>query len=90
MSEQETDVVMEFPCDFGIKAMGLTSDDFDAVVVSLVRPFVDDIKEGAVTSKQSSSGKFTSVTVDFRATSKQQIENIYQALMDHEQVKYIL
>ena len=71
-------------------SMGLATDDFDAVVVSIIRQYVDDIKEGAVTTKQSSGGKYTSVSVDFNATSKQQIEDIYQALMDHEQVKYIL
>ena len=90
MSEQETEAVMEFPCDFGIKAMGPTSDDFDSIVVGIIRQYVDDIKEGAVTTKQSSGGKFTSVSVDFHVTSKQQLDAIYKALMDHEQVKYIL
>ncbi len=90
MSEQEKEVKMVFPCDYGIKAMGLNTDDFDALIVGIVRQFVGDIKEGAVTSKQSSSGKFTSVTVDFKATSKQQLDDIYQELTDNKQVKYIL
>ncbi len=90
MSEQKPEVSMAFPCDFAIKAMGPTSDDFDSIVVGIIRQYVDDIKEGAVTTKQSSGGKFTSVTVDFHAESKQQLDTIYKALIDHEQVKYIL
>ena len=88
MSEQET--LMEFPCDFAIKVMGPSSDDFDSVVVGIIRQYIDDIKEGAVTTKQSSGGKFTSVTVDFHVESRQQLDAIYQALSEHEQVKYIL
>lgn len=90
MSEQETEELMEFPCDFAIKAMGPTSDDFGLIVVAIIRQYVDDIKEGAVTTKQSSTGKFTSVTVDFYAESKEQLDTIYKALSDHKQVKYIL
>ena len=90
MSEQKNEALMEFPCDFSIKAMGPTSADFDTIVVTIIRQFVVDIKEGAISSKQSSGGKFTSVTVDFYVESKQQLDSIYQALIAHEQVKYIL
>ncbi|PHS26203.1 MAG: transcriptional regulator [Methylophaga sp.] len=90
MSEQQTATLMEFPCDFAIKAMGPSSDDFDSIVVGIIRQYVDDIKEGAVTTKQSSTGKFTSVTVDFHVDSREQLDTIYKALSDHKQVKYIL
>jgi putative lipoic acid-binding regulatory protein len=87
---EENETLIEFPCDFDIKAMGPTSDDFDAIVVDIVRRHVDDIKEGAVNSKQSSGGKFTSVTVTIYVTSKPQLDAIYQDLSAHEQVKYVL
>ena len=87
---EENETLIEFPCDFDIKAMGPSSDDFDAVVVDIVRRHVDDIKEGAVSSKQSSGGKFTSVTVKIYATSKSQLDAIYQDLSSHDQVKYVL
>lgn len=90
MSELESDTLLEFPCEFGIKAMGESSDNFDTIVVSIVRQHVKDIAEGAITTKQSSGGKFTSVTVNFQATSKAQLDAIYRQLSDHEAVKYIL
>jgi putative lipoic acid-binding regulatory protein len=90
MSESENDTLLEFPCDFGVKAMGESSDDFDLIVVGIVRQHVDNIAEGAVTTKQSSGGKFTSVTVNIQATSKAQLDAIYQQLTAHEAVKYVL
>lgn len=91
MSEQEPqETLLEFPCDYAIKAMGETSDQLDAVVVEIVRRHVDDIAEGAVSTKQSSGGKFTSITVNIEATSKPQLDAIYQELSDHELIKYVL
>lgn len=91
MSEQDNqETLLEFPCDFAIKAMGETSDDLDEIVIEIVRRHVDDIAEGAVSSKQSSGGKFTSITVMIRATSKQQLDAIYRDLSSHQRIKYVL
>lgn len=91
MSEQDNqETLLEFPCDFAIKAMGETSDDLDQIVIEIVRRHVDDIAEGAVSSRQSSGGKFTSVTVTIKATSKQQLDAIYMELSSHQRIKYVL
>jgi putative lipoic acid-binding regulatory protein len=90
MAENNEETLLEFPCDFAIKAMGESSDEFDAVVVEIVRRHVEEIHEGAVASKQSSGGKFTSVTVTIRAHSKAQLDAIYQELSDHQLIKYVL
>jgi len=90
MAVEENDAKLEFPCDFGIKAMGVTHSEFDSIVVSIVRRHVEDIKEGAVTSKQSANGKFTSVTVDFYVTSREQLEAIHRDLISHDAIKYVL
>jgi len=91
MSEQEQqETLLEFPCDFAIKAMGETSEELDSIVVEIVRRHVDDIAEGAVSQKQSSGGKFTSITVTIRVTSKPQLDAIYQDLSDHDAIKYVL
>lgn len=91
MSEQDQqETLLEFPCDYAIKAMGETSEQLDAVVVEIVRRHVEDITEGAVSTKQSSGGKFTSITVTIRATSKPQLDAIYQELTSHELIKYVL
>lgn len=84
MSEQES--LLEFPCQFAIKAMGKSRDDFDAIVVEIVRRHVEDIREGAITSRPSKAGTYVSVTVMIEATSRAQLDAIYQSLTDHPDV----
>lgn len=77
---------MEFPCDFPIKVMGKAEDDFDSLVVGIIKPHVADIKEGAVKTRASKAGNYLSVTVTVQAQSKQQLDNIYLDLTAHEKV----
>lgn len=82
--------MLEFPCDFPIKAMGEASFEFDALVVGLVREHVPDLREGAVSVRESRGGKYLSVTVNIRATSQQQIDEIYISLSGHERILMVL
>ncbi len=82
----EKETLLEFPCRFPIKAMGLAAADFDTLVVGIVRRHAPDLKESAVQSRSSRGGKYLSVTVTIEATSKDQLDAIYQALSDHERV----
>lgn len=84
MSKQET--LLEFPCSFPIKAMGLSDGEFEARVVALVRKHAPDLGEGAVRTVDSKGGKYLSVTVTVRATSREQLDNIYRELTACEQV----
>lgn len=86
----ETETLLEFPCEFAIKAMGKARDDFDAIVVEIVRRHVSDIREGAVTSRPSRAGTYVSVTVMIEATSREQLDAIYQGLVDHPDVMMAL
>lgn len=90
MAVEEKEAKMEFPCDYGIKAMGVTSPDFDTIVVSIVRRHVEDLKEGSISSKLSAGGKFTSVTVNFYVDNREQLEAIHRDLISHDAVKYVL
>lgn len=85
MTDQE-ETLLEFPCRFPIKAMGRAAADFDSLVVEIVRQHVPDLQEGAVQTRCSSGGNYLSVTVTIEATSKAQLDAIYQALSDHERV----
>ena len=77
---------MRFPCRFAIRAMGLDEDDFDALVVEIVRRHCPDIQEGAVTTRPSRNGKYVSVKVVIDATSREQLDAIYDDLTAHERV----
>jgi putative lipoic acid-binding regulatory protein len=84
MSEEESP--LQFPCEFPIKAMGKSGCDLDMVVVEIVRRHVPDLTEGAVRSRKSTHGKYVSVTVLVNATSRAQLDAIYQDLVDCETV----
>jgi len=84
MSKQDT--LLEFPCDFPIKAMGLAEDNFETVVITLVRKHAPDLRDEAVRTADSKGGKYLSVTVTVRATSREQLDNIYRELTACEQV----
>jgi hypothetical protein len=78
--------LMEFPCSFPIKAMGKAVDNFDLLIVEIVRKHHPDLTEGAVKSRPSREGKYVSVTVTINAQSREQLDNIYLDLTAHERV----
>lgn len=82
----ETETLLEFPCQFPIKAMGKSSESFEEHVVMLVRKHCPDLHEGAVVSRDSKGGKYLSVTVTVTATSREQLDNIYYELTACERV----
>jgi putative lipoic acid-binding regulatory protein len=86
--EQET--LFEFPCSFPIKAMGKAGEDFDTLVVEIVRRHAPDLNEGSVRLRESSGGKWVSVTVLIEAKSKAQLDAIYRELSAHERVVWAI
>ena len=82
----EDESPLQFPCKFPIKAMGKADCSLDTIVVEIVRAHAPDLTEGAVSSRASAQGNYTSVTVVVNATSRAQLDAIYQDLVDCEAV----
>lgn len=82
----DQDTLLEFPCSFPIKVMGKSADNFDLLVIEIIRRHVHDINEGAVKTRDSRKGNYVSVTVTIEARSKEQLDNIYMDLTAHERV----
>jgi len=78
--------LFEFPCRFPIKAMGRQSDEFESVVTRIVCAHAELWPDEPVRSVPSKAGNFLSITAVIEARSKQQLDRIYQALTDCEQV----
>ena len=87
---RRTESLLEFPCDFPLKVMGIAADDFDTLVVAIVRKHVNDLREGAIRSKQSRTGKYVSITVTIQAKSQGQLDDIYGELSRHERILMVL
>lgn len=85
--KQERDTLLEFPCEFSVKAMGLSSHpDFEALVMQIVATHVPDLPQDASRCRASRNGKYLSVTVTFQASDKAQLDAIYYDLTDHNDV----
>ena len=82
----ENETLLEFPCEFSVKAMGLNEPGFQELVVQIVRNHCPELGEGCSNIRPSKNGKWVSVTVTLQATSKQQLDSIYMELTAHEKV----
>ncbi len=80
------DSALEFPCEFPIKLMGRDTPEFRATARALVEKHVGAVHDDAIQASSSRNGNFVSVTVTFTATSRQQLDDIYQDVTDHEDV----
>ncbi len=87
-SENET--LIEFPCDFPIKVMGETRDDFAREVIAIIQRLVPDFDAAHIEMRGSSGGKYISLTCTVTVTSKPQLDDIYLALTGHPMVKVVL
>lgn len=82
MNKQQ-DTLLEFPCQFPIKIMGHANQEFEFAVVAIVRRHVPDLSETAIKRRESSANKYAALTVTVNATSKAQLDAIYQELSAH-------
>ena len=85
MSDEE-ESPLKFPCEFPIKAMGKTHCNLDIIVAGIVRKHVPDLGENAIKTRTSAQGNYLAVTATITATSRQQLDAIYQDLVDCDAV----
>lgn len=77
---QEDRSVIEFPCDFPIKAMGRSDSAFEVRALEIVRRHAPDFDSGQLKSTASRKGNYISLTFVIRATSQAQLDSIYREL----------
>jgi putative lipoic acid-binding regulatory protein len=82
--------LLEFPCDFPVKAMGFATSDFEEHIVGLVTRHASLATPRQVSIKESSGGRYLSVTVSVEARSREHLELIYADLKADERVVFIL
>jgi uncharacterized protein len=77
--------ILQFPCSYPVKVMGLNNEAFTSVVVSVFRKHMNPA-EFSYSTRPSSANKYLSITVTFMAQSKEQLDAIYQDLNDEDLV----
>ena len=89
MPEQQ-DTLLEFPCAFPLKIMGLSSDALAQTVLAIVQRHAPDFDGTTMEMRASSGGKYVSLTCTINATSKAQLDALYGELSGHPLVKVVL
>lgn len=82
--------LIEFPSRFPIKAMGPNNAQFVASITSLAGEHDPTFDAASVQVRDSTAGKYVSVTVVVTATSREQLDNLYRAIQANPQVKFVL
>ncbi|TIC83054.1 HP0495 family protein [Crenobacter intestini] len=90
MSDNPADALFEFPCRFPVKVMGERHEELQAQVIEVVRVHAPDLDEVDVVVRESSSGKYLSLTVTVNAQNRAQLDAIYLSLTSHPLVKIVL
>jgi len=87
---QSDESLIEYPSDFPIKIMGMTHDAFAQTMVEVVQLHDPTFHAGKMEMRPSSKGSYLSLTVTVRATSREQLDNLYRSLTAHPMVKVVL
>ncbi|MDY0273596.1 MAG: DUF493 family protein [Advenella sp.] len=82
--------LIEYPCDFPIKVMGVNHPELAQRLVELVLQYDPGFDASTVEMRPSKGGNYIGLTFTVRATSREQLDNIYRTLHGHELVKVVL
>jgi len=84
------ETLLEFPCDFPIKIIGLNQAGYAQAVLDVVMLHAPDFDSASMEMRPSGKNKYLSLTCSVRATSKAQLDALYLALTGHPLVKMVL
>ena len=84
------DSLIEYPSDFPIKVMGKQHPDFAQTLTEVVLQYAPDFDVATVEMRPSKAGNYLGLTFTVRATSREQLDDLYRALHGHPMVSIVL
>lgn len=90
MSSDKKESLIEFPCHFPIKVMGLSHADFESTVFNLITQLSQTFDQTSAESKPSRTGKYTSLTCQVWVTNQDELDEVYRTLSTHPMVSVVL
>jgi len=82
--------LLTFPCPFRLKIIGLSSEQFEGIIVGILSQYVPDLGEGAISAQYSANQKYLSITANINAQSQEQLDSIYRTLSSHPNILMVL
>lgn len=86
----ESESLVVYPSDFPLKIFGQQHPDFAQSVLEVVTRHAPDFAGESMEMRASKTAKYISLTCTIRATSRKQLDAVYQELCDHPLVKMVL
>jgi putative lipoic acid-binding regulatory protein len=81
---------IEFPCDYPIKVLGVSSESFEEVILEVFELHAPGFDQETIAAKTSRNGTFTSLTITITATGPDQLEALHQDLLATGHVKMVI
>ena len=79
MTDQTSETLLTFPCDFTIKVFGLNTESFETTVLSIINQHLGST-DRTLQHRDSEGGKYRSYSITIEAQSKEQLDAIYRDL----------
>jgi putative lipoic acid-binding regulatory protein len=89
-TKELTDSLIEYPCDFPIKVFGQQNVGFAKAVMEVVSQHDPDFSAASIEMRASKTARYISLTCTVRATSREQLDALYQDLCDHPMIVMVL
>jgi len=77
---------MQFPCQFNIKVMGKSTDEFEKDILKIVQNHYPDATENDITKRYSKNQSYTALTIAVFAQNQAELDALYQELSDCESI----
>ena len=82
--------LIEYPCEFPLKIFGKQQDGLAQAVLEVVCKHDPGFVAASMEMRASKTARYISLTCTIRATSREQLDAVYQELCDHPMVVMVL
>jgi len=89
MKQSDVEELLDFPCHYQFKAMGIAGDCFKQAIVAAITKYVS-VPEDAIRCRPSGKGTYQSVSVVVTLHNYEQLTNIYAAMRQVDDLKMLL
>ena len=88
---RKLDELMDFPCVYAFKVMGPADDAFETALRENIGGVLGrSVIDSEVSKRQSSKGKYQSITVNVEVETSEVVYAIYAAISNDKRVRYVL
>ena len=82
--------LLQFPCSFPLKVIGLNVEAFEIQVMKIMQRHVTEADTSRCTRRFSAGNKYLALTISFMAQSQEQLDALYTELNRLDLVKMTL